>query len=184
MLEFEVLKTKKYYWNLIFLCIFASIFAILYAVTLTRGTTPSILDRLGFPFYQRMIALFWFFVSLIALLHFLYVKNEKYGEIILTEEKLRYNPGEKDYHFNPEKPIRIFLNPSNKKPIHYREMTSFGGNNWIEFEDKKGNFLKYEFLLKSAKQEQELIELTDNWKRKGFFVETEKAEKLFWENFM
>lgn len=184
MIEFEVLKTKKYYLNLIFLYIFSAITFFFYALLLTRGTRPSTIDTLGVPFYQQVIAYFLGLMSLIALLHFIYVKDEKYGEIILTEEKLIYNPGEKDYYFRPEKPIRILLNPSNKKPVHYREMTSFGGNNWIELEDSKGNFLKYEFLLKSDKQEQELIGLTDKWREIGFAVETDKSKKLFWENFM
>jgi hypothetical protein len=68
--------------------------------------------------------------------------------------------------------------------FYYREITSFGGNNWLEIEEQNGETHRYEFLIRSEKQEKEILELVEKWRENGLNVEVGKSPKMFWEIFM
>ena len=44
--------------------------------------------------------------------------------------------------------------------------------------------LTYEFLIRSEKQEKEILELVEKWRENGLNVEVGKSSKMFWEIFM
>ncbi len=182
--EIKIINTQLYFLVKIGIFVFGILSFIFLAPVLTRGTRESIMQAHGFPFYIEILVGFFGFVFLITALTFLFMKERDLGNIELSEEEMLIKPKDKKVNFSNCQKIRLLLNPNQNKSIHYREITSFGGNNWLEVENSDGEKHQHEFLIRSEKQENDILELVQKWKEDGLNVEVGKARKMFWERFM
>lgn len=179
---FDLVSTRKYYLIKIGIVVSSILTFGLLALVLTRGTRENIMQAHGYPFYLQLIVGFFGFIFLLTTLALLFMKDSKMRQLEFAEKLV----GVKNFqfHFDKIKHMKISLNSHSNKPIHYREITSFGGNNWLEIEEQNGEKHRYEFLIRSEKQEKEILELVEKWRENGLSVEVGKSPKMFWEIFM
>lgn len=184
MKEILIVSTNRHYSSLFLLYFFGSIATISFGLLFSRGSSVNIMEIHNFPLYIRNLVTALFIISFILTFYgiFLYHKGKVTAEFLT--DKLVFSSSSNKLFLNAGQKIRLLLNPHSNKPVYYREIKSFGGNNWLEIEEQNGETHRYEFLIRSEKQEKEILELVEKWRKNGLNVEVGKSPKMFWEIFM
>jgi hypothetical protein len=180
----KLVNTSQRYFSVIAVFVFGALTAISYALFFTRGASESFMDAFNFPSWLKIVIVTIGIISFIAALWFVFLRDKEIGSLELNNVGPKIFIDNKELNFLKLSGIIIKLNPHPNKPIHYREITSFGGNNWLEIEEQNGEKHRYEFLIRSEKQEKEILELVEKWRENGLNVEVGKSRKMFWERFM
>ncbi len=180
----KLVNTSQHYLSIFAVFVFGTLTAMSYALFFTRGASKSFMDTFNFPVWLKIVIVIIGIISFIAALGFVFLRDKEIGSLELNNVEPKIFIDNKELNFSKLSGIIVKLNPHPNKPIHYREITSFGGNNWFEIEEQNGEKHRYEFLIRSEKQEKEILELVEKWRENGLNVEVGKSSKMFWEIFM
>ncbi|MFW5758452.1 MAG: hypothetical protein ACOCYO_07210 [Bacteroidota bacterium] len=184
MIEVKQVSVRRHFIVKILVVIFGITGAVLLMLVLTRGSSDSILKTFDVPAYVRIIVLILGLVFVFTTLALLSLKDKQMGVITFFDNYINLPDFNRNIMLSNIENAFLSINPHPNKPIHYREITSFGGNNWLEIEEQNGETHRYEFLIRSEKQEKEILELVEKWRENGLNVEVGKSPKMFWEIFM
>lgn len=178
-MNIQQISTKKYFIRYIYSFLsfgFATTIVFFFSTYTGEARIDSYdLPKVLYPIASVTIALTYILSS-----YFFMTKSYKVG---LWEFKNNmFLDGENNkYELQNINNIKLLMNPSDIKPLKNRTITRSGGNNWIEFEyDRKK--IKFEFLLDGKESENELLALTEEWK-KITKVSISKAPKAFFDYF-
>ena len=184
MKEVSIINSRRHYISMILKYFFGFLFMSLFGLIFTRGSSTNLMQNLNFPLYLRNIITIVWIISFILTFWgiFLHHKGKITADILF--DKIVFSNTSNELFLNSVQKVRLLLNPHPGKPVYYREITSFGGNNWLEIEEQNGEKHRFEFLIRSEKQEKEILELVEKWRENGLTVEVGKSPKMFWEIFM
>lgn len=182
-MKFEIINTTRYYIKRIQLIVFGILTFAAYLIIFPHRRVPSLLLKLNIPEILKWFIILWGVFSFIVFFKlFLQSVRSKKQEIEFTDNSIVFDG--KILLFQHIESISLFLNPEKNKLVYYREIKSFGGNNWLEIITKAGHYYKIELLIPSLKSENRMLELFDLWSKFGILTEKKQSKKLFWENFM
>lgn len=184
MIEIKQVSVRRHFIIKVLVIIFGVIGAVLLTLVITRGSSDSILKTYNVPGYVRIIVLIIGLLFVFITLGLLSLRNKQIGVIAFFDDYINLQDLNRKIMLSNISRFILSINPHPNKPIYYREIKSFGGNNWIEIEEQGGETHRYEFLIRSEKQEKEILELVKKWRENGLNVEVGKSPKMFWEIFM
>ena len=184
MKEIQIINTDMHYKSWLMQYCFGFLATISVGLIFTRGSSTNLMQNLNFPLYLRNIITVMFIISFILTFWgiFLYHKGKITADFL--SDKIVFSNSSRELNLNARQKIKILLNPHPNKLIYHRDIKSFGGNNWLVIEEQNKEKHRYEFLIRSEKQEKEIFGLVEKWKENGLNVEVGKSPKMFWERFM
>jgi hypothetical protein len=178
-LEFKTIDSKSFY-IIKMIGIFIGVIGILIAASVfQRGTNGNLINRfIQLPFWFEMTLGLLSFVLIGISVSMQFNKNSRKGQLCLLPDSIIFDNQKITLN---NKSITIFINTVKDKNVYKRSFLE-GSNNWLKINSQDKTDYKFEFLIESKGQEDNLIDLTKYWKTNSIEIEMENQKPNLWQS--
>ncbi|MGF7141577.1 hypothetical protein [Roseimarinus sediminis] len=177
-LEFRIIDSKSFYVIKI-IGIFLGVIGVLIGASIfQRGTNRNLMSLFTqLPFWLEMTLGLLSFVLIGISVTLQLNKNSKKGKLQLSIDSIEFDSKKISLD---NKSITISINKVKNKNIYKRSFLE-GSNNWIIIKSYNKPDYKFEFLIESKTQEDNLIELIEYWRTNSNEIKLENQKPSFWQ---